>query len=96
MKMAESSPNGQKTLWEMEKLLATSNFPFSQSVFIRLVLQTRKKQGLFGKRFKLQNLAKAKSVMTLVSQTSVLLFFPRKTQKFTQLRSGFQTSVRGR
>ena len=30
MKMAESSQKVQKTLWEMEKLLVTSNFSFSQ------------------------------------------------------------------
>ena len=36
--MAESS---QKTLQEKEKLLITSNFPFSYSVFKRLVLQTQ-------------------------------------------------------
>ena len=33
----------------MAKLLVTSNFSFSHSVFKRLVLQTRKIQGLFGK-----------------------------------------------
>ena len=49
MKMAETSPNGLKTLWEKEKLLVTSNFSFSHSVFKRFVLQTRKNQGLFGK-----------------------------------------------
>ena len=47
--MGESSPKGLKTLWEKEKLLVTSNFSFSHSVFKRLVLQTRKNQGLFGK-----------------------------------------------
>ena len=47
--MAESSPNGKKTLRKKEKLLVTSNFSFSQSVFKRLVLQTHKNQGLFGK-----------------------------------------------
>ena len=49
MKMKESSPNGSKTLWENEKLLvlqAISHFP---TVLKRLVLQTRKNQGLFGK-----------------------------------------------
>ena len=51
MKMAESSPNGSKTLWEMEKLLVMSNFSFSHSVFKSLSLQTRKNQGLFGKGF---------------------------------------------
>ena len=30
-------------------LLVTSNFSFSHSVFKRLVMQTRKNQGLFGK-----------------------------------------------
>ena len=33
MKVTESSPNGKKTLWEKEKLLVTSNFSFSHSVF---------------------------------------------------------------
>ena len=47
--MAESSHNWLKTPWEKEKLLVTSNFSFSHSVFKRLVLQTRKYQGLFGK-----------------------------------------------
>ena len=46
--IAERSPNGYKTLWEKEKLLVTSNFSFSHGVFKRLVLQTRKNQGLFG------------------------------------------------
>ena len=36
-------------MWEKEKLLVTSNFSFSHIVFKRLVLQTRKNQGLFGK-----------------------------------------------
>ena len=39
----------RKTLWEKEKLLVTSKFSFSHSVFKRLVLQTRKTQGFFGK-----------------------------------------------
>ena len=49
MKMSESSTNWWKTLWEKEKLLVTSNFSCSHSVFKRLKLQTRKNQGLFGK-----------------------------------------------
>ena len=36
-KMGETSPKGQKTLWEKEKLLVTINFSFSQGVFKRLV-----------------------------------------------------------
>ena len=47
--MAESSPKFWKTIWEKEKLLITSNFSFSHSVFKRLVMQTCKNQGLFGK-----------------------------------------------
>ena len=46
MKMAESIPKVQKTLWEKEKLLVTSNFSFSYSVFKRLLLQTCKLPGL--------------------------------------------------
>ena len=50
MKTVEISPEGWKSLWEKEKLLVTSNFSFSHGVFKRLVLQTCKNQGLFGKR----------------------------------------------
>ena len=49
IKMEESSSNKKKTLWEKEKLHVMSNFSFSLSVFKILVLQTLKKQGLFGK-----------------------------------------------
>ena len=49
MKMVESSPNEQKTLWEKDKLLVTSNFSFSRGVLKTFVLQTRKNKGLFGK-----------------------------------------------
>ena len=52
--MAESSPNEQKTLWKKKILLVMSNFSFSHSVFKRLVLQTRKNQGLFGKGLKIR------------------------------------------
>ena len=38
--------------WEKEKLLVTSNFSSSHSVFERFVLQTCKNQGLFGKGWK--------------------------------------------
>ena len=48
--MGESSLNGEKTLWEKEKLLVKSNSSFSYGVFKRLVVQTRKTQGLFGNR----------------------------------------------
>ena len=47
--MAESSLNGWKTLWKKEKLLIIRNFSFSHCVFKRLVFQTLKNQGLFGK-----------------------------------------------
>ena len=50
-KTAESYPKGQKTLWEMEKLLVTSNFSFSHSVFKMLVSQGRQKVSLCGNGF---------------------------------------------
>ena len=46
--MAQSYPNGSKTLWEKEKLLVTSNFSFSDSAFKRLVSQGRQKVSLCG------------------------------------------------
>ena len=50
--MAESSLNGKKTLWGKEKLLVMSNFFFSHKVFKRLLLYTRRNQGLCGKGLK--------------------------------------------
>ena len=67
MKMVESFPEGQKTLWEKEKLLNTSNFSFSHSVFIRLVLQTCKNKGLFGKGLII--VFKSREIMLKVSLT---------------------------
>ena len=58
----------EKTLWEQEKLLVTSNFSFSHSVFERFALQTRKNQGLFGKGLK-ANLLKRPSIFLLSIQT---------------------------
>ena len=55
MKTAESSPNEKTTLWKKEKLLVTSKFSFSHSVFQRPVLQARKNKGLFGKRLSVDN-----------------------------------------
>ena len=49
IRMEKGSLKRYKILWEKEKLLVTSNFSFSHSVFKRLVLQTPKNQGLFGK-----------------------------------------------
>ena len=77
--MAESSSNRLKTLWEKEKLLITSNFSFSHSVFKRLILQTRKNQGLFGKGLKValqivgQKFYKSTKNSSLYSQ-SLLIF----------------------
>ena len=47
--MEKSPLKRQKTLLEKEKLLITSYFSFSHSVFKRLLLQSRKNKGLFGK-----------------------------------------------
>ena len=38
-----------ETLWEKEKFIVTAISPFFHSVFKRLVLQTCKTKGLFGK-----------------------------------------------
>ena len=46
--MVKSYSNGKKTLWEKEKLLVTSNFSFTHSVFKRLVSQGRQKVSLCG------------------------------------------------
>ena len=53
--MAESSPDGQKTLCEKEKLLVMSKLSFSLIVFKRLVPQTHKKPGLVWQRVKMEN-----------------------------------------
>ena len=50
--MAEKSQKGFKTLWDMEKLLVTSNFSFSLSVFNSFILWTCKKTGLVWERVK--------------------------------------------
>ena len=70
MKMAEGSPNRWKILWEKEKLLVTSNFSFSHSVFKRLVLQTCKQQGLSGKGLKKM----AKTPVKLVEQRNLSIY----------------------
>ena len=44
--MAESSPDGLKTLWEKEKLLVKRNSSLFRSINERLALQTRKNKGL--------------------------------------------------
>ena len=45
----EFSKRVEKTLWEKEKLLMTSNFSSSRNVLERHVCQTHKIKGLFGK-----------------------------------------------
>ena len=46
--MAERFPNGQKTLWEKDKV-TLEQFVLSSQCFQKDVLQTRKNQDLFGK-----------------------------------------------
>ena len=67
--MEESSSNVWKTLWEKEKLLVTSNFSFSYSVFKSLVMQTRKNQGLFGKGLKKAEWNHHKESVRLIKKT---------------------------
>ena len=68
--MAEGSPKEyKKALWEKEKFLITSSFSFSHSVFKRLVLQTRKHKGLFGKGQILVNLTENSKFVSEMSET---------------------------
>ena len=55
MKMVEIPPKGYETLWKKDKLLVTSNFSFSCSVFKILALQTGKNKALFGDVLNLVN-----------------------------------------
>ena len=55
----------KKTLREKEKLLVTSNFSFSHRVFKRVLLQTRKNQGLFGKGLNLYQITKNNAIPLL-------------------------------
>ena len=96
MKMAESSQNGQKTLWEKEKLLVASNFSFFHSVFKRLVLQTRKNQGLFrkGLRYQLETLniySRSKGQLVLQVQVTLKVFLriisPFRLRVFTHFQA---------
>ena len=50
----------------MEKLLVTNNFSFSHSVFKRIVLQTCKNQGLFGKGLMHSNILNRKRNVTQI------------------------------
>ena len=71
--MADSTSNGKKTLWEKEKLLITSNFKqflLFPLFFKRIILQTRKNQGLFGK------------VLSFIHQT----YLPKQTVVFLCLK----------
>ena len=59
------SKRGRKnSRWEKVKLLVTSSFSFSHSVFRRLVLQTHKKKGLFGKGLNIHFTSIEKQVLT--------------------------------
>ena len=96
MKMAESSPNGWKTLWKKEKLLITSNFSLSLSgaiypnptVFSKdwyCVLQTHKNQGLFGKGLNIFTIEIfAASVFEIIHVNIDKQMAPLFTRHFTQ------------
>ena len=74
-------------MWEKEKLLVTSNFSFSHIVFKRLVLQTRKNQGLFGKRLNLY--------LILMNKISLNLSQTVCRQKFSNLIKMVESSPKG-
>ena len=52
LKMAENSLNRVENTMDKGEIARQSNFSFTHSVFKRLVLQTHKNQGLFGKGLK--------------------------------------------
>ena len=90
--MKVNSPKGYKTLWEKEKLLVMSNFSFSHNVFKRLVLQTRKSKGLFGKELIVKTEGEKKERKLCISLTFfnlcifILYFFkgsPSEVEKNT-------------
>ena len=64
--------------WKNVKLLITSNFSFSQSVFKRLVLQTPKKQGLIGK---LLRFTRMRETQITASSRSITSFMPLKHRR---------------
>ena len=74
MKTTERFSNEYKTLRLKGKLLVSSNFSFSHSVFKRLVLQTHKKQGLFEKGLK----AFADEKINLTGRTEIHFGMNRK------------------
>ena len=87
---------GRKHCGKKEKLLVTSNFSFSHSVFKRLALQTRKNQGLFGKGFRImaQNFVKFAVFRKLMEvQIGVFMYtgcitaFPMKTESSFEIRA---------
>ena len=82
---------GRKQLWEKEKLLVTSNFSFSHSVFIRLVLQTRKNQGLFGKGLNQQFIEK--TTLSSFNNHKKEAFENQKTQQQQQNYEGKKLKI---
>ena len=75
-----------RKLEEKEKSLVTRNISFSQRVFERLVLQTYKNQGLFGKglnipEIKLENVGKGENAGNIFLQC-FLSFNPFPNVKF--------------
>ena len=99
MKMAENYRYGI-ILREKEKLLITSNFSFSHFVFKRLVLQTHKNKGLFGKGLIpdsanqhflhlpsiMSILSKNSKIQTYQNQAPLLLLFTTQSQCLTTLK----------
>ena len=102
--MTENSPKGWKTLWEKEKLLVTSNFSFSRSVFKRSILQTREKQGLVCERLKAIEWeemspwegAKIGCAGLYVSESGILFGSLEKVMDFYPEGPGFDPDMRQR
>ena len=63
----------KRKTWEWEKLLVTSNFTFPHNVFKRLVMQTRKNQGLLGKGLMNTSLVGSSCITVRVSCINILI-----------------------
>ena len=83
-----------KTLREKKKLLVMSNFSFSRRVFKRLVLQTRKNQGLSGKGLKKVRvpILLEKGDLSKKFNKRSLVFFTLKSYKTIREKENFSFS----
>ena len=84
--------DGHKMRWArtpiITLLLAMSNFSISHSVFRRLVLQTRKNQGFFGKEF-----SHTCYMTRIVQDSSGFWYFVQESRKIWNCPGNFKNKV---